>query len=217
MIHHTAVMTDRRAQIRHRVVRPTRRRWLVKVSASQVWLFGRRIGAFKSFLQVSRCDSWVVELCVWGSRWQTILLSCGPSRTWHLYGWKRLNGSETPPPPPTSFRLAFSCCRWPSVFCCGDDRGCHQRRQMKAGLYPHLCPSLLTTLPLSPPPPVISHPSPCVNNEQRQPPVFTIKEKLTTRRTEKFNIAYAYFGIYKKKFPTLYWLWNNDRGMHICS
>lgn len=94
-----AVMTDLKAQIRHRFVRPTRQRRVVKVSASQVWLFLRRIRALKSFLQVSRCDS-----CSWNgvSGAPDDRQSCclGPSRTWHLYGWKRLNGSDPPPSPP---------------------------------------------------------------------------------------------------------------------
>ena len=58
-------------------------------------------------------------------------------------------------------------------FCCRDDHGCHQRSQMKGGLYPHLCPSLLTPLSLSHPLSVIPHPSPHLNNEQSQPPVLT--------------------------------------------
>lgn len=47
---------------------------------------------------------------------------------------------------PRSPCLSFCCCHWPSVFCCRDDHGRHQRSQMKGGLYPHLCPSLLTPL-----------------------------------------------------------------------
>lgn len=62
--------------------------------------------------------------------------------------------------------LSFCCCHWLSVFCCGDDRCCHQRSQMKGGLYPHLCPSLPTPLSLSPPLALISHLSLRLNNEQ---------------------------------------------------
>lgn len=67
--------------------------------------------------------------------------------------------------------LSFCCCRWLSFFCSRDDHGCHQRSQMKGGLYPHLCPSFLTPLSVSLPLFVISHPSP-LNNEQTQPPVL---------------------------------------------
>lgn len=60
----------------------------------------------------------------------------------------------------------FCCHCWPSVFCCGDDHCCHQRSQMKGGLYPHLCPSFLTPLTFSPSLSLISHLSPRLNNEQ---------------------------------------------------
>lgn len=72
-----------------------------------------------------------------------------------------------PPPPSLSVAVVGY------VFCCRVDHGCHQRSQMKGGLYPHLCPSLLTPLFLSLPLSVISHPSPRLNNEQRPPPVPT--------------------------------------------
>lgn len=69
--------------------------------------------------------------------------------------------------------IAFCCCHWLSVFCCRDDHGCHQRRQMKGCLYPHPCLSILTLLPLTLPVPVISYPCPHLNNEHSQPPVLT--------------------------------------------
>lgn len=119
----------------------------------------------KPVLYISCCDLFV-KLSVRGFRWQTslVVLLC---RTWHLHGWMHLNGSNISP------SLSFWCCHWLSVFCCRDNHGCHQRSQMKGGLYPHLCPSLLTPLSLSLPLTVISQPSPHVNNEHSHPPVPT--------------------------------------------
>lgn len=102
-----------------------------------------------------------------------------------------------PPPSLTRLHLSFSRCRWPSVFCCRDDHGCHQRSQMKGGLYPHLCPSLLATLPLSLPPSVISHPSPCANNEQRARHLFLWKHifglKIRLHFHKKFKVMLILF------------------------
>lgn len=200
MIHHIAVMTDRKAQIRHRFVRPTRRRWLVKVSASQVWLFGRRIGALKSFLQVSHCDSCWWN-CVSGAPddRQSCCLVVPPEHDTCTAesAWMEVNPPPTPPsPPPLSVSLSLAVVG-------------HQSfvvetivAAIKDGRWKQV--SILTSVHLSSPlslcllVPLWFHiPPPCVNNEQRQPPVFTIKEKLTTSRTEKFKIAYVYLGIYK--------------------
>lgn len=72
-----------------------------------------------------------------------------------------------------SLPLSLSVAVIGHVFCCRDDHGCHQKSQMKGGLYPHLFPSLLTPLFLSLPLSVISHPPPHLSNEQSQPPVPT--------------------------------------------
>lgn len=71
--------------------------------------------------------------------------------------------------------------------------------------------SILTSVHLSSPlslclfrPPVTSHPSPRGNNEQRQPPVFTVKEKLTANPTwiksSKLHVVYCIWRIYKFTF-----------------
>lgn len=120
-----------------------------------------------------------VKLSVWRFRWQTSLVAL-VCRTWHLYGWMHLNGSNISPLSLLSLPVSLSLSLSVAVvghqsFCCRDDHGCHQRSQMKGGLYPHLCPSLLTPLSLSLPLSVIPHPSPHLNNEQSQPPVLTTR------------------------------------------
>lgn len=62
-----AATTDLKTQIRRRFVR-TLRGDTGLVKGVSFDFFRRRIGPFKSFLQVPRCDSRRAELCVWGSR-----------------------------------------------------------------------------------------------------------------------------------------------------
>lgn len=80
--------------------------------------------------------------------------------------WHQLNAPEWEQylPPLTHSPSLFLLLSLLSGFCC-DDRCCYQRSQMKGGLYPHLCPSLLTPLSLSPPLALISHLSLCLNSE----------------------------------------------------
>lgn len=120
-----------------------------------------------AFSKVGLPDCWIffcvfMKSSVWGVRWwkTLVVLAC---RTWHLYGWMRLNRVISPPLTPSlSLPLLFLpiillLYRWSWLLSKNPD----ERRSLSSPLSiaPH---PISLSLPL----PVISLPSPHLNNGQ---------------------------------------------------